>query len=88
MGMVAAICPPWQSWKTRKAPFHRMYMAADGTLLGEGIMCRTGRIVNISEISPNIINTLVATEDDRFYSHAGIDPIATALAATALCGYP
>jgi len=30
------------------------------------------------EISPNVIHALIATEDDRFFDHAGIDPIATA----------
>jgi penicillin-binding protein 1A len=31
-----------------------------------------------SEISENIFNALIATEDARFYEHSGIDPIATA----------
>lgn len=31
-----------------------------------------------SEISPNVLNALIATEDARFYEHSGIDPIATA----------
>lgn len=30
-----------------------------------------------SEISPNIFNALIATEDARFYEHSGIDPVAT-----------
>ena len=29
------------------------------------------------EISPNIYNALLATEDARFYEHSGIDPVAT-----------
>ena len=29
------------------------------------------------EISPNILNALLATEDARFYEHSGIDPIGT-----------
>jgi penicillin-binding protein 1A len=29
--------------------------------------------VNYKEISPNVINALVATEDERFYEHSGID---------------
>ena len=28
---------------------------------------------NIKDISPNVINALVATEDERFYEHSGID---------------
>ena len=30
------------------------------------------------EISPNVFNALIATEDARFYEHSGIDPVATA----------
>lgn len=29
--------------------------------------------VNYSQLSPNIVNALVATEDNRFYEHSGID---------------
>ena len=31
--------------------------------------------VTFSDISPNMINALVAIEDQRFYTHKGIDPI-------------
>lgn len=30
--------------------------------------------VTYNEISPNIISALIATEDERYYEHAGIDP--------------
>ena len=36
------------------------------------------------EISPNLINALVATEDERFFSHSGIDVIALARAISGL----
>jgi penicillin-binding protein 1A len=50
--------------------------ASDGTLLGRYfVLDRSNSKYN--EISPNVINALVATEDARFYEHAGIDPIAT-----------
>jgi penicillin-binding protein 1A len=29
--------------------------------------------VNFSQLSPNVVNALIATEDNRFYDHAGID---------------
>ncbi len=51
-------------------------LAADGTLLGRYYVLDRSNS-KFSEISPNIINALVATEDSRFYEHAGIDPIAT-----------
>ncbi|HRO44711.1 transglycosylase domain-containing protein [Agriterribacter sp.] len=46
--------------------------AADGRLMGKYYVTdRTN--VPYSEISPNVINALVATEDERFYRHSGID---------------
>ena len=50
--------------------------AVDGSLLGRYyVLDRSNSTYN--EISPNVINALLATEDNRFYEHAGIDPIAT-----------
>lgn len=47
--------------------------AADGRLMGKYyITDRTN--VPFKEISPNITNALIATEDERFYQHSGIDP--------------
>lgn len=39
--------------------------------------------VNFSDISPNMINALVAIEDQRFYTHKGVDPIRIAGAMVA-----
>jgi len=38
-------------------------------------------IVDFKEVSPNVLNALVATEDVRFYSHSGIDARALARVA-------
>ncbi|MGX8712768.1 MAG: transglycosylase domain-containing protein [bacterium] len=44
----------------------------DGEVLGYiGLEARSN--VTYDQISPNLINALVATEDARFYSHSGID---------------
>jgi penicillin-binding protein 1A len=46
----------------------------DGTLMGKYYRESGNRsVVSYKDISPNIINALVATEDKRFYSHSGID---------------
>jgi len=46
--------------------------AADGTLMGKFYL--KDRInVGYQDISRNVINALVATEDERFYQHSGID---------------
>ncbi len=50
--------------------------AGDGVLLGRYYVLDRSNS-KFSEISPNIINALLATEDARFYEHAGIDPYAT-----------
>ena len=47
-------------------------IAVDGEILGFiGIQNRSN--VSFDEISPNLVNALVATEDARFYKHSGID---------------
>lgn len=46
----------------------------DGTMLGKFYKIRSNRTnVKYKDISPNVINALIATEDKRFYSHSGID---------------
>ncbi len=50
--------------------------AADGTLLGRYYVLDRSNS-KFTDISPNVINALIATEDNRFYEHAGIDPMAT-----------
>lgn len=46
--------------------------AEDGTLMGKFYL--KDRInVKYQDISPNVIKALVATEDERFYEHSGVD---------------
>lgn len=48
--------------------------ADDGTLMGKYYRENGNRsVVKYKDISPYIINALVATEDKRFHSHSGID---------------
>lgn len=48
--------------------------AADGTLMGKYFRERGNRSnVDYNDISKHVINALVATEDERFYEHSGID---------------
>ncbi len=55
--------------------------SADGKLLGTYNMNKENRIhVDYGNLSPNLVNALVATEDERFYDHSGIDFIALARA--------
>jgi penicillin-binding protein 1A len=49
-------------------------IANDGTLMGKYYTERGNRSnVKYRDISANVTNALIATEDERFYNHAGID---------------
>lgn len=68
--------PPKEAYENPSSALSSEIYAADGTLLGRYFVQDRSNS-NYSEISPNVINALVATEDERFYEHSGIDPIAT-----------
>lgn len=48
--------------------------SADGVLLGKYFIYERSN-VSYSEISPDLIHALVATEDARFYEHTGVDGV-------------
>jgi penicillin-binding protein 1A len=52
-------------------------ISADGLLMGK-YYSENRSEVKYSEISPNVIHALIATEDERFYDHSGIDAQALA----------
>ena len=54
-------------------------ISADGLMMGK-YYSENRTEVKYSEISPNVINALIATEDERFYEHSGIDAQALARA--------
>lgn len=58
-----------------KNPQAAEVFSADGKLLGRYYVENRSH-VEFDEISPNVINALIATEDARFYEHRGIDEIA------------
>lgn len=47
-------------------------LSEDGKVIGTYFVKNRSNI-NYSEISPNVVNALIATEDVRFLSHSGID---------------
>lgn len=55
-------------------------LSADGKLLAE-FKPSNREWVKLQDISPNVVNALVATEDHRFYQHFGLDWRRTASAA-------
>lgn len=59
--------------------------ASDGTLMGKYYREKGNRSnVEYRDLSQHLINALVATEDERFYSHSGIDFRRTLSAAATL----
>ncbi len=57
--------------------------AADGTLMGKYLV--EDRVnVDYKDISKDVVNALVATEDERFYEHSGIDARALGRAISSL----
>ena len=51
--------------------------SVDGKILGTYNMNRENRVhVDFDDLSPYLVEALVATEDERFYEHSGIDFIA------------
>lgn len=55
-------------------------VSADGTLLGV-IGERTAQPVTLEQVSPHLVAALLATEDRRFHSHVGVDPVRLVAAA-------
>ncbi len=65
--------PSFERLENPKNNFASMVYTADGSTLGAGYF-RENRIpVEYEEISPNVINALLATEDIRYHDHSGID---------------
>jgi penicillin-binding protein 1A len=66
--------PPVEELENPNLKFATEIISDDGKLLGTWSFSRQNRIyVGYNQISPNIINALIATEDVRFRDHSGID---------------
>ncbi|HWZ02444.1 MAG TPA: transglycosylase domain-containing protein, partial [Mucilaginibacter sp.] len=48
-------------------------ISADGTSVLGTYYIQNRSSVTFSQLSPNVVNALIATEDSRFYDHSGID---------------
>ncbi|MDR3704688.1 MAG: transglycosylase domain-containing protein [Paludibacteraceae bacterium] len=69
--------PPIEELQNPRNKFATEIYSSDMQLLGRYFQSKENRVnVNYSEISPNAVNALVATEDARFKSHSGIDGLA------------
>jgi penicillin-binding protein 1A len=67
--------PSSEQLKVIRNPNASEVLSTDGRVLGRYYI-ENRSYIRFDEISPNVINALVATEDARFYEHRGIDEIA------------
>ncbi len=64
--------PPFDELENPKSNIASEVISDDGVILGKYYK-ENRTIVNFKQLSPNVIASLVATEDIRFYKHSGID---------------
>jgi penicillin-binding protein 1A len=65
--------PPLDELQNPKNKFATEVISSDMQLLGRYYRQENRVGVSYGEISPHMINALIATEDARYYSHSGID---------------
>lgn len=69
--------PPVEGLLDPEGRFASRLFTSDGVEMGRFYQSRNNRVyADYSEISPNVINALIATEDERFMQHSGIDIMA------------
>lgn len=69
--------PPVEGLLNPEDRFASRLFTSDGVEMGRFYQSRNNRVyAGYSEISPNVINALIATEDERFMQHSGIDIMA------------
>lgn len=69
--------PPVEGLLNPEDRFASRLFTSDGVEMGRFYQSRNNRVyADYFEISPNVINALIATEDERFMQHSGIDIMA------------
>ena len=69
--------PPVEDLENPNSKFATEVFSEDGKVLGTYSYSKENRVfVGYNDLSPNIINALIATEDVRFAEHSGIDAYA------------
>ena len=69
--------PPVEGLLNPEDRFASRLFTSDGVEMGRFYQSRNNRVyADYSEISPTVINALIATEDERFMQHSGIDIMA------------
>lgn len=68
--------PPLEELQNPINKYASQILSEEGKLLGTWSRSENRVFVNYDEITPYLFQALVATEDERFYKHSGIDVIA------------
>jgi penicillin-binding protein 1A len=79
VGLSFSGLPTFEELENPKSRDASEIYSSDGKVLGRYYIENRVR-VNYEDLSPNLVNALTATEDERFYQHSGIDPEALARA--------
>ncbi|MCO4746161.1 MAG: penicillin-binding protein 1C [Proteobacteria bacterium] len=81
--LAALAWPVPDSWFEEVA--HAQVLDRNGRVLAEQTVPHRGRAawVELDQVSKHVVDALIAAEDQRFYSHVGIDPLALLRAARA-----
>ena len=69
--------PDFRQLENPKTNFASEIVSSDNQILGKYYFNDNRTPVDYDEINPETVNALIATEDERFYSHPGIDLKAT-----------
>lgn len=65
--------PPLSEIENPRSDLSTQIISADGVLLGSFFSNENRVKVQLKDISPHVIDGLIATEDKRFYKHSGVD---------------
>ncbi len=65
--------PSFEELENPKSNLASEVISADQELLGKYYIENRSNS-HYSDLSPNLLNALIATEDSRFYNHSGVDP--------------
>jgi penicillin-binding protein 1A len=66
--------PPIEELENPNLKFATEIISEDGALLGTWSLSKENRVfVDYDQLAPSLVNALIATEDERFYDHSGID---------------
>ena len=66
--------PELEELENPKSKYATIVFSADSVELGQFSQAKENRVfINYNELSPNLINALIATEDARFMEHSGVD---------------